>query len=83
MVRNAGSRRDTLRLWAFKTQVYNNSKHLQEHIQTILSPVKGMGTQETAMKGKLPLKISKHMNKQETFLESILEDVPLSLDCVP
>lgn len=83
MVRNAGGRRDTLRLWTFKTHVYNNSKHLQEHIQTILSSVKGMGTQETAMKGKLPLKISKYMNKQETFLESILEDVPLSLDCVP
>lgn len=83
MVRNAGGRRDTLRLWAFKMHVYNNSKHLQEHIQTILSSMKGMGTQETAMKGKLPLKISKYMNKQETFLESILEDVPLSLDCVP
>ena len=51
--------------------------------QNILLSVKGMGTQETAMKGNLPLKISKYMNKQEMFLESILEDVPLSLDCVP
>ena len=34
MVRNAGGRRDTLHLWTFKMHVYNNSKHLQEHIQT-------------------------------------------------
>ena len=42
-----------------------------------------MGTQVTATKGNLPLKISKYMNKQETFLELTLEGVPLSLDCVP
>lgn len=42
-----------------------------------------MGKQETGMKGNLPLKISKYMNKQEMFLELTLEDIPSSLDCVP